>query len=98
MPDAPCARGQPRRAEASRSRREPFDTVNTAGSTSRTGSVFSALTIRDELGHDGLISRYSNAATDDGLPGSDGFPGNAIQLAFALFDNYQNRIGHKFSF
>jgi GH15 family glucan-1,4-alpha-glucosidase len=28
--------------------------------------------IRDGLGHDGLISRYSTATTDDGLPGSEG--------------------------
>jgi GH15 family glucan-1,4-alpha-glucosidase len=28
--------------------------------------------IRDGLGHDGFISRYSTAATDDGLPGSEG--------------------------
>jgi GH15 family glucan-1,4-alpha-glucosidase len=28
--------------------------------------------VRDGLGHDGLISRYSTAATDDGLPGSEG--------------------------
>jgi GH15 family glucan-1,4-alpha-glucosidase len=28
--------------------------------------------IRRELGHDGFISRYSTAATDDGLPGDDG--------------------------
>ena len=28
--------------------------------------------IRDGLGHDGFISRYSTAETDDGLPGSEG--------------------------
>jgi GH15 family glucan-1,4-alpha-glucosidase len=28
--------------------------------------------LRDELGHDGFVSRYSTAATDDGLPGSEG--------------------------
>jgi GH15 family glucan-1,4-alpha-glucosidase len=28
--------------------------------------------IRDRLGHDGFISRYSTAATDDGLPGTEG--------------------------
>jgi GH15 family glucan-1,4-alpha-glucosidase len=28
--------------------------------------------VRDELGHDGFISRYSTATTDDGLPGSEG--------------------------
>ena len=27
--------------------------------------------LRDELGHDGFISRYSTTATDDGLPGSE---------------------------
>jgi GH15 family glucan-1,4-alpha-glucosidase len=27
--------------------------------------------LRDELGHDGFISRYSTSATDDGLPGSE---------------------------
>ena len=27
--------------------------------------------LRDELGHDGFISRYSTDATDDGLPGSE---------------------------
>ena len=25
-----------------------------------------------ELGHDGFVSRYSTAATDDGLPGTEG--------------------------
>jgi GH15 family glucan-1,4-alpha-glucosidase len=28
--------------------------------------------VRDGLGHDGFISRYSTADTDDGLPGSEG--------------------------
>jgi GH15 family glucan-1,4-alpha-glucosidase len=28
--------------------------------------------VRDGLGHDGFISRYSTAETDDGLPGSEG--------------------------
>ena len=28
--------------------------------------------IRDELGHDGFVSRYSTTASDDGLPGSEG--------------------------
>ena len=28
--------------------------------------------VRAELGHDGFVSRYSTAQTDDGLPGSEG--------------------------
>jgi GH15 family glucan-1,4-alpha-glucosidase len=28
--------------------------------------------VQDELGHDGFVSRYSTAETDDGLPGSEG--------------------------
>src|ERR1700686_657483 len=31
------------------------------------------------------------------LPGCDGFPRDAIQLAFALFDNYENSFSHKIS-
>ena len=33
----------------------------------------------------------------NGLSGGDGFPGDAIQFAFALFDDYEDRIGHKVS-
>ena len=33
-----------------------------------TGTIDS---LREELGHDGFISRYSTSATDDGLPGSE---------------------------
>ena len=41
--------------------------------------------LRDELGHDGFISRYSTAATDDGLPGSEGqFLGCSFWLVTAL--------------
>jgi GH15 family glucan-1,4-alpha-glucosidase len=41
-----------------------------AGTDKRVTGTIDA--IRDGLGHKGLISRYSTAATDDGLPGSEG--------------------------
>ena len=40
------------------------------GADKRVGGTIDALS--DELGSDGLISRYSTDATDDGLPGSEG--------------------------
>jgi GH15 family glucan-1,4-alpha-glucosidase len=41
-----------------------------SGSDPRVTGTINA--IRDGLGHDGFISRYSTAETDDGLPGSEG--------------------------
>jgi GH15 family glucan-1,4-alpha-glucosidase len=41
-----------------------------AGSDPRVTGTIGA--VRDVLGHDGFISRYSTADTDDGLPGSEG--------------------------
>jgi GH15 family glucan-1,4-alpha-glucosidase len=44
--------------------------------------------VRDELGRDGLISRYSTAETDDGLPGDEGqFIACSFWLAAALAFN-----------
>jgi GH15 family glucan-1,4-alpha-glucosidase len=40
------------------------------GTDERVSGTIDAL--RQELGHDGFISRYSTSATDDGLPGSEG--------------------------
>ena len=41
--------------------------------------------VRDGLGHDGFISRYSTAETDDGLPGTEGqFLACSFWLASAL--------------
>jgi GH15 family glucan-1,4-alpha-glucosidase len=40
------------------------------GSDQRVTGTINA--VRDGLGHDGFISRYSTAETDDGLPGSEG--------------------------
>ena len=46
--------------------------------------------------HDGGFESPAGGG-GDGLAGGDGFPGDAIEFAFALFDDYQNRIGHKVS-
>ena len=47
--------------------------------------------VRTELGHDGLISRYSTAATDDGLPGTEGqFLACSFWLVTALAMNGRN--------
>jgi GH15 family glucan-1,4-alpha-glucosidase len=40
------------------------------GSDERVGGTIDA--VSRELGHDGFVSRYSTAATDDGLPGDEG--------------------------
>jgi Glycosyl hydrolases family 15 len=45
------------------------------GSDQRVTGTITA--VRDGLGHDGFISRYSTAETDDGLPGSEGQPSPA---------------------
>ncbi|MEA2201526.1 MAG: hypothetical protein QOI89_2122 [Solirubrobacteraceae bacterium] len=52
--------------------------------------------IRDELGHDGFISRYSTAATDDGLPGSEGqFLACSFWLVTALATNGRGDEGRR---
>jgi GH15 family glucan-1,4-alpha-glucosidase len=52
--------------------------------------------IRDGLGHDGFISRYSTAATDDGLPGSEGqFLACSFWLVTALAMNGRADEAHR---
>jgi GH15 family glucan-1,4-alpha-glucosidase len=47
--------------------------------------------IREELGHDGFVSRYSTAATNDGLPGTEGqFLACSFWLVTALALNGRN--------
>jgi GH15 family glucan-1,4-alpha-glucosidase len=47
--------------------------------------------VRAELGHDGFISRYSTAATDDGLPGTEAqFLACSFWLVIALAMNGRN--------
>ncbi len=53
------------------------------GSDPRVSGTIDA--VRDGLGHDGFISRYSTADTDDGLPGTEGqFLACSFWLASAL--------------
>jgi GH15 family glucan-1,4-alpha-glucosidase len=52
--------------------------------------------IRDSLGHDGFISRYSTAETDDGLPGTEGqFLACSFWLVTALALNGRRKQAHK---
>ena len=52
--------------------------------------------IRDELGHDGFISRYSTTASDDGLPGTEGqFLACSFWLVTALAMNGREEEAHQ---
>ncbi|MCW3057639.1 MAG: glycosyl hydrolase family 15 [Solirubrobacterales bacterium] len=60
------------------------------GTDSRVTGTIDA--IREELGHDGFVSRYSTTATDDGLPGSEGqFLACSFWLVTALAMNGRAR-------
>jgi GH15 family glucan-1,4-alpha-glucosidase len=60
------------------------------GADSRVTGTIDA--IREELGHDGFISRYSTTATEDGLPGSEGqFLACSFWLVTALAMNGRAR-------
>jgi GH15 family glucan-1,4-alpha-glucosidase len=52
--------------------------------------------IREELGHDGFVSRYSTALTDDGLPGTEGqFLACSFWLVTALVMNGRKQEARK---
>ena len=60
------------------------------GTDSRVTGTIDA--VREELGHDGFISRYSTTATDDGLPGSEAqFLACSFWLVTALAMNGRER-------
>ena len=60
------------------------------GTDERVGGTIDA--IQQELGRDGFVSRYSTAATDDGLPGDEGqFLACSFWLVGALAEN--GRVG-----
>jgi GH15 family glucan-1,4-alpha-glucosidase len=64
------------------------------GTDKRVGGTIDALS--DELGSDGLISRYATDATDDGLPGSEGqFLACSFWLVTALAMNGRRDDAHR---